>query len=63
MNMIQHTNRILLNRADHIIEHLERSRLVLNNRIFLSISDKTNTLTKKFHIVNMIHPLAVDRFQ
>ena len=63
MNMIQHTNRILLNSVDHVIEHLERSRLVLNNRILLAISDKTNTLTKKFHIIDMIHPLAVDRFQ
>ena len=63
MDMIQHTYCIFLNRIDHTIEHLESTHLVFYNRISLSISYKTDTLTKNLHVIDMIHPLTVDRFQ
>ena len=63
MNMIQHTYSIFLDRSDHVIEHLKCAHLVLNNRISLSICSKTNTLTEHFHIIDVVHPLAVNTFQ
>ena len=63
MYMIQHTESILLDRIDHFIKHIKGIHLVLNNRISLSISCQSNTLTKDFHIINMIHPFAVNALQ
>ena len=63
MDMIQHTYRIFLNRTDHIVEHLKSTHLVFYYRISLAVSYKSNTLTKDLHIIDMIHPLAVDGFQ
>ena len=63
MNMIQHTYSVFLNRADHAVKHLECVHLVLNNRISLAVCHQTDTLTEHFHIIDVIHPFAVDAFQ
>ena len=63
MYMLQHTKSIFLNGCDHFVEHIKCTHFIFNNRISLSISSKSDTLTKDFHIINVIHPLAINAFQ
>jgi len=63
MNMIQHTYGIFLNGSDHVVEHLKCVHLVLNNRISLAVCHQADTLTEHLHVVDVIHPLAIDTFQ
>ena len=63
MNMIQHSDGVLLNGGDHTVKHIKCGHLVLNNRISLSISSQTNTLAENLHVINVIHPLAVNALQ
>ena len=39
------------------------AHLVLDKRISLTVSLQTDTLTQLIHIVDVIHPLAVDHLQ
>ena len=61
--MIQQTDGVLLNTGDHVIEHIKGTHLIFYLWITLSVSLQTDTLTKLFHIIDVIHPLPVNDFQ
>ena len=58
--MEEQTDSFLLDILRHLVEHLVTAQLVLNQRILLSVCLQTGSLTKLLHIVDVIHPLAVD---
>ena len=61
--MKQHTNCILANVLSHLIEHCITVHLVLYQRIALSVCLKSCALTELVHIIDVIHPLAVDNLE
>ena len=61
--MIQQPDRILLNARRHLVKHIKTCHLVLDKRISLSVGLQSDTLTKLIHIIDVIHPLAVDHLQ
>ena len=61
--MEQHTNGILTDGCCHLIEHIETSKLVLNNRVLAAVCLQGNTLTKLCHVVQMRHPFLIDDLQ
>ena len=63
MNMIQHSHGILLDRRNHVVEHLKSTHLIFHNRVSLSVSGQANTLTENLHVIDMIHPLAVNTLE
>ncbi len=61
MNTEQHTNSILFDAVDHFLEHVKALELVFINRITLRKCLKTDALTKLIHVVDVVHPLCIDR--
>ena len=51
---------ILLDAGGHVIEHIKSCHLVFYKRISLAVCLKSDTLTQLIHIIDVIHPLAVD---
>ena len=61
--MEQSTDRSLCDGIRHLTEHIVSLHLILNQRISLSISLKSDSLTELIHIINMIHPTCINYFQ
>ena len=57
------TDGILLDACRHRVKHLIGTHLVLNKRISLTVCLQADTLAQLIHIIDMIHPLAVDHLQ
>ena len=58
--MEQETHGFFFDVLRHLIEHLITVHFVLYQRISLTISCQTDTLTQLIHIINVIHPLPVN---
>ena len=58
--MVEHAERLFLDHLGHLLEHLEAVHTVLDLRIMLRISRKTDSLAKLFHIIDVIHPSRID---
>ena len=58
MNMIQHSDGVLLNGSDHAVKHIKCGHLVLNNRISLSISSQTDTLAENLHEFTVVPDIS-----
>ena len=63
MNMIQHTYGIFLNGSDHVVEHLKCVHLGTQQPDLFCRMPSGRYLTEHLHVVDVIHPLAVDTFQ
>ena len=63
MDMVQKTQRILLNGQRHFVKHLISGHLVFHLGISLSIGLQADTLTQLIHIIDMIHPFIIHNFQ
>ena len=62
-DMEQKTYGIFLDAGDHVIKHIKSCHLVFYERISLAVCLKSDTLTQLIHIIDVIHPLAVDHLQ
>ena len=47
----------------HLFEHIVSNELVLNYWVFLCVCLKSNAFSKLLHVVDVIHPFAVDYFK
>ena len=61
--MKQNPDGFLLNAGCHGREHLITAELILYQRITLGKCLQANTLAQLFHIVDVIHPFAVNDLQ
>ena len=59
----QSPQRRLCDHVRHFSEHVISHHLILNQRISLPVSLKSDTLTELIHIIDMIHPSGVDDLQ
>ena len=58
--MEEQPNRIFLDALGHFIKHIISGGTVFHERIPLSVSLQADALPQLIHIVDVIHPLAVD---
>ena len=55
-----YTQRFFVDGIQHRGEHLETFALILDERIFLSVSSQTNPLSEMVHIIEVIFPFLID---
>ena len=62
-HMVHERGDLVHDGAFHLLEHVERLDLVLSERIALTVGAQVDALAQHVHVVEMLHPLAVDDAQ
>ena len=62
-HMVHQRSDLVLDVGFHLLEHVERLDLVLDERVALTVSAQVDAVAQHVHVVEVLHPLLVDDAQ